>query len=38
MFGWAMEPSVAADSDYDPAAEDDGPGTALATTTGGDDG
>ena len=40
MFGWAMEPSVAPDSEYDPVPEDDGPGTALATTTsggGGDD-
>ena len=34
MFGWAMEPSVAEDSDYDPVPPaDDGPGTALATTT-----
>ena len=37
MFGWAMEPSVAEDSDYDPVPPaDDGPGTALATTTGGE--
>jgi cytochrome c oxidase subunit 1 len=37
MFGWAMEPSVAEGSDYDPVPpEDDGPGTALATTTGGE--
>jgi hypothetical protein len=34
MFGWAMEPSVADESDYDPVLPDDGgPGTALATTT-----
>jgi cytochrome c oxidase subunit 1 len=34
MFGWAMEPSVADESDYDPVLpDDDGPGTALATTT-----
>src|SRR5215217_3553954 len=33
VFGWAMEPSVAPDSDYDPHPEDDGegPGTELAT-------
>ena len=31
MFGWAMEPSVAEDSDYDPVPPDDGPGMALAT-------
>ena len=31
MFGWAMEPSVAPDSDYDPHPEDDGPGSELAT-------
>jgi cytochrome c oxidase subunit 1 len=37
MFGWAMEPSVADDTDYDPVLpEDDQPGTALATTTGGE--
>ncbi len=37
MFGWAMEPSVAEDSDFDPAPPaGDGPGTALATTTGGE--
>ena len=35
MFGWAMEPSVADDSDYDPVPPaDDGPGAALATTGG----
>ena len=35
MFGWAMEPSVAEDSDYDPVPPaDEGPGTALATMTG----
>jgi cytochrome c oxidase subunit 1 len=32
MFGWAMEPSVAEESDFDPVPPaDDGPGTALAT-------
>src|SRR5215208_7975322 len=33
VFGWAMEPSVAPDSDYVPHPEDDGegPGTELAT-------
>ena len=31
VFGWALEPSVAADSDYDPPPpDDDGPGTELA--------
>ncbi len=31
MYGWALEPSVAPDSDYDPHPEDQGPGTELAT-------
>jgi cytochrome c oxidase subunit 1 len=33
MYGWALEPSVAPDSEYDPHPEDDGqgPGTELAT-------
>jgi cytochrome c oxidase subunit 1 len=32
MYGWAMEPSVAPDSEYDPAPPDDGgPGSELAT-------
>ena len=31
VFGWAMEPSVADDSDYDPPADDAGPGTDVAT-------
>jgi cytochrome c oxidase subunit I len=32
MYGWAMEPSVAPDSEYDPAPpEDGGPGSELAT-------
>jgi len=31
MFGWAMEPSVADDSDFDPPDEDAGPGSELAT-------
>ncbi|MBA3287699.1 MAG: cytochrome c oxidase subunit I [Acidimicrobiia bacterium] len=35
MFGWALEPSVALDTDYDPPAPDDGPGTELATVGGG---
>jgi cytochrome c oxidase subunit 1 len=30
MFGWALEPSVAAESDYPPPA-DDAPGSELAT-------
>ena len=30
-FGWALEPSVADDSDYDPPTGDDGPGAELAT-------
>ena len=31
-FGWALEPSVADESDYDPPTPDaDGPGTELAT-------
>ena len=35
MYGWALEPSVAPDSDYDPVPpEDEGPGTALATVGG----
>jgi cytochrome c oxidase subunit 1 len=37
MFGWAMEPSVADESEYDPVLPpDQGPGNALATTTGGE--
>jgi cytochrome c oxidase subunit 1 len=32
MFGWAMEPSVAPDTEYDPPdTTDEGPGSALAT-------
>ena len=31
MFGWAMEPSVADDSDYDPPADDGGSTKELAT-------
>ena len=31
MFGWALEPSVADDSDYDPPAEDGGSNKELAT-------
>jgi cytochrome c oxidase subunit 1 len=31
MFGWALEPSVADDDDYDPPAADDGPTKELAT-------
>ena len=31
MFGWAMEPSVADDSDFDPPDDTSGPGTELAT-------
>jgi cytochrome c oxidase subunit I len=31
VFGWAMEPSVADDSDYDPPTDDAGPGTDVAT-------
>jgi cytochrome c oxidase subunit 1 len=31
MFGWALEPSVAEESDYDPPADDDGPSKELAT-------
>ena len=30
-YGWAMEPSVAPDSDFDPVPPDDGPGSELAT-------
>ena len=31
-FGWALEPSVADESDYDPAPPDEsGPGSELAT-------
>ena len=30
MYGWALEPSVAPDSDYDPHPEDEGPGSELA--------
>jgi len=37
LFGWAMEPSVADESEYDPVPpESDGPGTALVSTTGGE--
>jgi len=31
LFGWALEPSVADESDYDPPADDADPGTDLAT-------
>ncbi|MFN6120463.1 MAG: cytochrome ubiquinol oxidase subunit I, partial [Actinomycetes bacterium] len=31
MFGWALEPSVADDSDYDPPAEGGGTNKELAT-------
>ena len=31
MFAWALEPSVADDSDYDPPSSDDGPTKELAT-------
>ena len=31
MFGWALEPSVADESDFDPPADDDGPSKELAT-------
>jgi len=31
MFGWAMEPSVADDSDFDPPDDTSGPGTELVT-------
>jgi len=31
IFGWALEPSVAPDTDYDPPPPDPGAGTALAT-------
>jgi hypothetical protein len=31
MFGWALEPSVADDTDYDPPAEDGGSNKELAT-------
>ncbi len=30
-YGWALEPSVADDSDYDPPSGDEGPGAELAT-------
>ena len=31
MFGWALEPSVADESDFDPPADDEGPSKELAT-------
>ncbi len=34
MFGWALEPSVADESDYDPEEPDAGPGTDLAVVGG----
>jgi cytochrome c oxidase subunit I len=34
MFGWAMEPSVADESDYDPPADDDGGSTKELATLG----